>query len=811
MPKYYKKHAQGRRTDKPDLRGAVSNFVQQQDQTVRAAKEQNLRIKQNEQRWLNEDEKSQRKSLENLQDLNNLKSQAAATRSKAIRVRRDTEVDKLEEEARQAEEMSKHYLNFSRTASNEFLQVAQKIGLKIDHHNQKKVFQELDKENQLDLLEQTQIFKNNIGQQALKEADIKIKAIEKGDYEGFNYVVYRGKRVRNNDILYSHYVDNEASIIQSFHRHIQSFPPDEQIDKNHLRDLFVIRGRELAAQMGLDPLSEQGLKIINKWRALGTSAKATIANYDLAANRAEDWKNNTAIFKVSPTQVNLDNFIIDDLRGNYEWNAKTNEFNLKPKDYQVSIKETGLKAFEEIAKFDKYHTLGKQEGWEAFREDTIYQYTPTKAPDKPIPWITRHPDIEQELAQIWTDAVKARTDKLNENKTVTDETFATNIEIRTNPNHPNYDPDNAIDTSTKEGVMELAKLYDSAPGTKSTDAITKALDYDIGDANYSIDKHIKLLDASITDPVGFHYLSRNLSPEDRKKYANKSKVAKTLEIMGLNHDSIEDYFKGVIEDYVLNDHLTLDLKLHKSTEKQIEETSQTFVFNLQQNLHRLETEFMNDFENYGDAILEETAASVKDTKLNPIIEVGDIEGFPGQETVLFAKQYKRKAQTPKTYKDWHSMLTNSYNKETKEHEMNIQDLIDKGEILTPQQTIDLVREIEQGGGGDNNITLSGDLKRLADLEKKWTARGIVNAHLEKQGLKHRLPPDTYTMVTWYGYEGKKPSSMDVKAVEMMHYLKGIEGVPLPEPLRRKTLPQDTLAQSRQFYNPVTRTREDNFT
>ena len=76
---------------------------------------------------------------------------------------------------------------------------------------------------------------------------------------------------------------------------------------------------------------------------------------------------------------------------------------------------------------------------------------------------------------------------------------------------------------------------------------------------------------------------------------------------------------------------------------------------------------------------------VKDTKLNPIIEVGDIEGFPGQETVLFAKQYKRKAQTPKTYKDWHSMLTNSYNKETKEHEMNIQDLIDKGEILTKKK------------------------------------------------------------------------------------------------------------------------------
>ena len=820
MSKYYKRYAQEHvKPQKPDLQAGLRAFVQQQNQTVAAAKEQNLRIKTNEERWLNEKEKSNAKSLQNLKDLNNFESQKAATRRRAITVRRDTEVARLEGEAKLLEEKSKNIMEFSRTAGKNFSKLALGIHEQLDKRHDKKVWDEILKTDQLKLLEQSQILKNAKGLAALDESGLKQEAHSKGDYEDLKYITYRGQKVRNNRYLLTYYKENRESLLQSFYRYIEAFPEDIEINKDNISNLLVERGKEIANQMGFDPLSEEGLYIINDWVATGTSARATLANAQANGEREDAWKRDIALFKDDPSEINLNNLITNNLTINFEWDAAKNEFKLKPKEYHVGVKEIGLKAFKQIASFDKYHKMGRQEGWEQFREDTIEKNSPHKKGETPMPWLVRHKDIEEEVYDLFIEANNTWAKAKEDGKKETDASYAATLELRLeDPTHPEY-----IDISTREGISALAELYKEVPGPKSQKAITDAINYDVADSNYSVEKHLELLDASINDPVGFLYLLNTIDKKYHKRYEFKGKVAKVLEVSNMTYDSVYDRIESEAKDYTLNENLAIGQKVHHSTSKRVERSTQEFYYLVNKNISLLDTpEYNGDMESYAEAMLDLTVQNMKNPSLNPIIEVGGDDSFAGQESIVFANEYKGDTtkQTPKTYDNWYSMLVNSYNKETEEHEMKIQDLIDKDVVLTDRQVNNIIREIESGGGGDNSIILSGDLKHLANLEAKWTARDIVNAVLEKKGFKHRLPPDRQTMTKWIGYDGPKPQPVDETTVLFMQQVlnqAGQLGIPLPRDLQVDSFVKDAesyisnaeveLHQPLVMYNPATGKRE----
>lgn len=820
MPKYYKRYAQEHvKPQKPDLQAGLRAFVQQQNQTVAAAKEQNLRIKTNEERWINAKEKSHAKSKQNLQDLNNFESQKAETRRRAITVRRDTEVARLEGEAKLLEEKSRNIMEFSRTAGRNFLSAASAVHEQLDKRHDKKVWDEILKTDQLKVLEQSQILKNAKGLAALDESGLKQEAHSKGDYEGIKYITYRGQRVRDNRYLLTYYKENRESLLQSFYRHIESFPEDIEINKDNISNLLLERGKEIANQMGFDPLSEEGLYIINDWVATGTSARATLANAQANGEREDAWKRDMALVKDNPSEINLNNLITNNLTINFEWDAAKNEFKLKPKEYHVGVKEIGLKAFKQIASFDKYHKMGRQEGWAQFREDTIEKNSPHKKGETPMPWLARHPDIEQEVYDLFIEANNTWAKAKEDGKKETDASYAATLELRLeDPTHPEY-----IDISTREGISALAELYKEVPGPKSQKAITDAINYDVADSNYSVEKHLELLDASINDPVGFLYLLNTIDKKYHKRYEFKGKVAKVLEVSNMTYDSVYDRIESEAKDYTLNENLAIGQKVHHSTSKRVERSTQEFYYLVNKNISLLDTpEYNGDMESYAEAMLDLTVKNMKDPSLNPIIEVGGDDSFAGQESIVFANEYKGDTtkQTPKTYDNWYSMLVNSYNKETEEHEMKIQDLIDKDVVLTDRQVNNIIREIESGGGGDNSIILSGDLKHLANLEAKWTARDIVNAVLEKKGFKHRLPPDRQTMTKWIGYDGPKVQPVDETTVLFMQQVlnqAGQLGIPLPRDLQVDSFVKDAesyisnaeveLHQPLVMYNPATGKRE----
>ena len=819
MPKYYRRYAEEHvKPQKPDLQAGLRAFVQQQNQTVAAAKEQNLRIKTNEERWLNQKEKSNAKSLQNLTDLNNFESQKAETRRRAITVRRDTEVARLEGEAKLLEEKSKNIMEFSRTAGKNFSKLALGIHEQLDKRHDKKVWDEILKTDQLKVLEQSQILKNAKGLAALNESDLKQEAHSKGDYEDLKYITYRGQRVRNNRYLLTYYKENRESLYSSFNEYIASFPEDIELNKNNISKLFIERGREIAKQMGFDPLSEEGLYIVNDWVSRATSARATLANAQANGEREDAWKQDMALVKDDPSEINLNNLITNNLTINYEWDAAKNEFKLKPKEYHVGVKEIGLKAFKQMASFDKYHKMGRTAGWAQFREDTIEHNSPHRLVETPMPWLVRHQDIEEEVYNLFIEANNAWAKNIEDGKKETDASYAATLELRLeDPTHPEY-----IDISTREGISALAELYKEVPGTKSQKVITEAINYDVADSNYSVEKHIELLDASINDPTGFLYLLNTIDKKYHKRYELKGKVAKVLETSNMTYDSVYDRIESEAKDYTLNENLAIGQTIHHSTAKRVERSTQEFYYLVNKNISLLDTpEYNGDMESYAEAMLDLTVQNMKNPSLNPIIEVGGDDSFAGQESIVFANEYKGDTtkQTPKTYDNWYSMLVNSYNKETEEHEMKIQDLIDKDVVLTDRQVNNIIREIESGGGGDNSIILSGDLKHLANLEAKWTARDIVNAVLEKKGFKHRLPPDRQTMTKWIGYDGPKPQPVDETTILFMQQVinqAGQLGIPLPRDLQVDSFVKgvdsyisktEELHQPLVMYNPATGKRE----
>ena len=567
--------------------------------------------------------------------------------------------------------------------------------------------------------------------------------------------------------------------------------------------------------MGFQEFSTQGLKIINRWSQFGRNMQAGLAEQELAKVRSDDWKSNSDKFRTDPTNVHLSNWILDDLRINFEWDSQKNEFKLKPVDFHVSVKDSGLKAFQEAANYSKYHELGRQEGYRQYREDTIEQLTPAKEGETPQSWLTRYKDIEKEVQKMYLTANDTWAKNLSNRQNSLDEDFVITVESKVNPDHELYDPNDSIDPSTPAGVDQLAKLYEEAPGEKSKDAITGIINYDLKDANYSIEKHKQLLDAEVNDPVGYMHLLRTINSTDRKKYASKGVGARILESMNTTMDEIEDKFETSVINYVIKENLNLKPTLHESTQDQIKESTQTFYFRLLTQAGRLEEEFGGDIERYGNTILKESLDSIRDTSLNPIIEVGSDESFSGQESIVFAKQYKSSSNlTPKTYEDWRSTIMNSYNNESQSFNVNIQDLIDRDEILNDDQTLRLRREIESGGGGDNTIFLSGDIQYLAALDPKWSARKIINATLEKKGLPHRLPPDKATLLRWSGYNGSNPYSGDYEVIQFMNNLKrelDNRGIPLPRDQRiNKFINRSEYAsiyQPLETYNPITRKRE----
>ena len=100
--------------------------------------------------------------------------------------------------------------------------------------------------------------------------------------------------------------------------------------------------------MGFDPLSEEGLHIINDWVSRGNQARADFAEYQAAGEREAGWKKDLRLFKDNPTQLNLNNLIQNYHTINFEWNSSSNKFVIKSNDLKTDIKQIGLKAFKEV-------------------------------------------------------------------------------------------------------------------------------------------------------------------------------------------------------------------------------------------------------------------------------------------------------------------------------------------------------------------------------------------------------------------------------------------------------------------------------
>jgi hypothetical protein len=164
----------------------------------------------------------------------------------------------------------------------------------------------------------------------------------------------------------------------------------------------------------------------------------------------------------------------------------------------------------------------------------------------------------------------------------------------------------------------------------------------------------------------------------------------------------------------------------------------------------------------------------KNSKKFPVIELGSENSLLGQQEVLFPQHlssYVNEEHKPKTMADYKKILKYSEQTDASDYRNiqtkslpNIGDLIKSGNLLTDDETNSIARGIEMGGGAGNYINIKSEIQELADMHPYWTARDMINAHFKEKGYKHVLPPDQHTLLTWSGYEGKKPKERNVAGI-----------------------------------------------
>ena len=805
MAKFWTPTAKGRKTLKPDLYEGLRAFARQQKDIVAAAKEEDLRIQQRNEQWDKSQKGTESNVLENRKLLQEAENEKFRTRAIAITNRRDTEVDRLKGEAKIAEKRAKDLQALTPKLAKSITDVATTGYQLADLHYGTKEWNEKDANGITDLLLQTQIFAVKKGTKLTKQqaTQLKLDAHKRGDKVEFDYVSEKERInwARAQELAGNHFKKNFNEIVNFFERDIDQ--SGFKVTKNNIDEIYGLRAEELIQQYGFDPSSIQAIEIRRALKNRGSQQKFKIVTLADTEKRKEKFRLNKEHFLGSPEgevgEAILNSWITDQLEINWTFNPRTNEYDPKPVDARLKLREATQTVGKVLAIEDRYQNIGGTAGEKLFKQEFYERRLPAKKGEKPEYNHKKFPEDWEIYRKAYWDEQKKRANNRKGIVQSDGEALITKVERLTNPDIPLLEGEeriNPTDTSEGGGFDKLVEMYKRAPTPEARSFIGSKIDYTFNkSANYSLEDHKALVEADESgDPAGYMFLVNQIKhKETREKYAAKYENAALYRDADKSFDTDLDWAKDEV-DRKTGSNASLGITQMKGNHEKMVYELRTYLQWYKtnpKNIKRFKDEFDGNAREYHKEMEKEVSIEFQDpnSKRFPVIQVGGTRSLLGQKEILFPQfisDYVDEKQKPKTMADYRKKLTYSdqvvaspqtdWRETTTQSLPNIADLIKNGDLLTDAETNEILRGIEMGGGAGNYINIKSELQELADMHPYWTARDMVNEHLKAQGHPHRLPPDRHTLLRWSGYEHKKPKARNVKGIDIYrNFIQALEG------------------------------------
>ena len=264
MSKNYKRHSHG----KASFRGAnfgdlgLRAYKEQQDRIINSLKLQNQQFESTRKEFIDSDILKSAKELENSKEIKKFQDKVWDVKFENKKKRADQEIRNLELQAKEKEQQSKFWLDFSTTYSQQYAEAATKIHGAIDLKRAQTFIDDyytngafLENINNLDRLDDM----NSAEMQKVAESWRNDKNIPKEELEKLNFQLEDTKQRKWSSVNSGLVEKFKDSWEQIAYQTLSTVGEKVDITKDNVSDIYIIRGLEILNKAGIPWSSKAGM------------------------------------------------------------------------------------------------------------------------------------------------------------------------------------------------------------------------------------------------------------------------------------------------------------------------------------------------------------------------------------------------------------------------------------------------------------------------------------------------------------------------------------------------------------------------
>ena len=723
MAKNYTSHAKTRRFERPNFGDmGLRAYKEQQKTIIDGMKLQAAQAKNVRDEYLSGEIDKARKERENRQELKEFEDAVWDNRMLSKEIRADREIEALKQQAKDEEERSKFWLDFSTTYSQQYAKAATDIHDAIDLKSAQKDFSSKRSDGTYNNAITTSSVLNNISSAGIINENDKIYTDKNnsGHYKRTQHAhsldIEKRRSHNTNNILSAQLIEDSEKITTHLFRTLR----DQKIEitKDNVRGIIEGRALEIMGNLGMNPNSKGGRKFLDHmWDKAG--------DFELEKNE-QNW--------AAEDNENLygENGLIQGLKANksnpVDWEIYFNH-TVKHHQSRYVIGEDGKASLQELDVKQAYSATQQlliEEGIITQEEKHLLNIAhpgqemtpemvvdPTKDTRKSM-W-KRHPDLEDEADKAFLKKEKKRIEDTELNAKVTDDKALTQLKVDIEAKK--YDLNNLDD---------IAKLQEAnAKNEKTLKFINEAAVFN--PTNNETDGYL------VTEKLNKQYKDNDynayvnsmqyLGEEDKKRFNKLTRQLDELNRSGGSNAEIREEIEK---------HIKADLKLNALNDAEDPSVS-SMADVMIQDFYFEYRKIANDESLSGEGKVDKALMAVKEKyKSGEGLYRKENEGAKTKFPAMKGMYDPRKAIDPdkldeKLVKGWDNLFTEL--EKTEDLHLLEQDWIDRN-----------LRNIVKGFNVESNATIDHLFEtQPTDRGKILSKTEILNKYLAAKGIKTQIP------------------------------------------------------------------------
>ena len=723
MAKNYTSHAKTRRFERPNFGDmGLRAYKEQQKTIIDGMKLQAAQAKNVRDEYLSGEIDKARKERENRQELKEFEDAVWDNRMLSKEIRADREIEALKQQAKDEEERSKFWLDFSTTYSQQYAKAATDIHDAIDLKSAQKDFSSKRSDGTYNNAITTSSVLNNISSAGIINENDKIYTDKNnsGHYKRTQHAhsldIEKRRSHNTNNILSAQLIEDSEKITTHLFRTLR----DQKIEitKDNVRGIIEGRALEIMGNLGMNPNSKGGRKFLDHmWDKAG--------DFELEKNE-QNWaaEDNENLYGekglIQGLKANKSNPVDWEIYFNHTVKHHQSRY-VTGEDGKASLQELDVKQAysatqqllieEGVITQEEKHLLNIAHPGQKMTPEMVVD--PTKDTRKSM-W-KRHPDLEDEADKAFLKKEKKRIEDTELNAKVIDDKALTQLKVDVEAGK--YDLNNLDD---------IAKLQEAnAKNEKTLKFINEAAVFN--PTNNETDGYL------VTEKLNKQYKDNDynayvnsmqyLGEEDKKRFNKLTRQLDELNRSGGSNaeirEEIEKHIKADLKLIALND--AEDPSVSSMADVMI----QDFYFEYRK--------IANDESLSGEGKVDKALMAVKEKyKSGEGLYRKEGEGNSTKFPAMKGMYDPRKAIDPdkldeKLVKGCDNLFTEL--EETEDLHLLEQDWIDRN-----------LRNIVKGFNVESNATIDHLFEtQPTDRGKILSKTEILNKYLAAKGIKTQIP------------------------------------------------------------------------